>query len=291
MLNDLVFYCPQGGEAAKRFNWCLAEIASERSLPYQFVNSASPETLTLLRQAKYVIVWNGSHPFTSWVLNARRRNRLAVVSAQRAFIDGDNHLMFDRGGNCTDSELVRMEDYSNTTQGDVLAFRAAFQVDKSFEDARTLVIGETRTNAEILGFNQFVDERDYLGFAIERCGRDNLVYRPPIENDGFREMIQVCEELDIGFSNPAEETWSECLAKYSSGLGASSHRLNDFAVRGKPVVSLGESLIHFLENEGDNLEQDIVFAECWRRQFGTDAGNSEICERLAEIDGFEEFGH
>lgn len=219
----------------------------------------------------------------------RLRNDLPVTSVQSAFVDGDSHFIFDRGGNSTDSEIVRVEDYSRTTSGDILAFRSAFPIDKSFEDSRTLIIGECRTDASALGFSQFIDEKDFLSFCVDRCGRENVVYRPSKENNGFKELISICESLQIGFSNPAEEEWSECLKKYSSAIGASSNRMVDFAVRGKPVVSLGESLLSFIERQEGILEPDLVFSECWKRQFGHDASVSEVCQRLGEIDGFEEF--
>lgn len=258
-------------------------------MPYHKVESASPETLCFLRQAAFVVVWNGSHPFGTWVMNMRRRLNLPVASVQRGFIDGDNHLMFDRGGCGLDSELVRSEDFESTFPGDVMAFRQAFPVNKSFDDPRTLIVGECRTNASILGFSQFIDEHEYFSFCVDKCGIANVVYRPPIGNEGFREMLKVCEQFNVGFSNPEDESWSDCLDRYSSAIGSCSNRLVDFAVRGKPVVSLGESLVRFTEEEGQTygIDPDLVYAESWKRQFGMDASPVEICGRLSEVEGFE----
>lgn len=289
MISDLIYYTPQKDQCTDRLGDSLAEICRERGMPYHQIGSASPETLTLLRQARFVVVWNGSHPFCSWVMNVRRRNGLAVASAQRGFIDGDNHLMFDRGGSGTDSELVRQETFDSVLPGDVLAFRQAFPQDRNFKDPRTIIVGECRTHPDVLGFGQFIDEREYLAFCVERCGKQSVVYRPPIGNYGFIEMHQVCRDLDIGFSDPEEETWNECVAKYSSAIGTSSHRLIDFAVRGKPAVSIGESLLQLIEDEQAGIPEDFVFAECWKRQFGFDASTAEVAEYLSEVEGFEEF--
>ena len=156
-----------------------------------------------------------------------------------------------------------------------------------FEDARTLVLGTCRTAADTIGFSSWIDERQYLADCCDGLGRENVVYRPPVGNEGYAELKEMCKRLNIGFSNPAEESWSDCVTKYSSAYSCSSARLFDFAAVGKPYVCVGESLL--TELDIDSIGVDRVLAACWNRQFGTDASVGEVCEHLGQVEGFEEF--
>ena len=67
-------------DCVQRLNEQFGLIAPDRSMPYHRLRSASSETLCFLRQAAFVVVWNGSHPFGTWVMNMRRRLNLPVAS-------------------------------------------------------------------------------------------------------------------------------------------------------------------------------------------------------------------
>lgn len=171
------------GTAVSEAQWLypVRQHLTEKGLSWRCVHPLDKHQSDLLRQARAVIVWNGSQRIYQDFLAQCQLNNVPVTYAECGFFPQTEHFYFDKTGVNLASQL-RADDLSWLTALDVemtqhyryQLFRARQSRDKGYVFVPLQIASDTN----IQNHSRFVNGmQQYINFVLSQHGSDKVIFK------------------------------------------------------------------------------------------------------------------
>lgn len=253
------------GTAVSEALWLypVRHLLAEARLGWRCVHPLDEQRNNLIKQAKAVIIWNGSQKIYQDFLLQCRQNNVPVTYAECGFFPQAEHFYFDKIGVNLASQL-KTDDLSWLTADDVELTecyrRQLFQERHKQDRGYVFVPLQIGSDSNIQNHSRFVNGmQSYIDFVLSQHPADKVIFK-------VHPKDQYASHYQFYAATVSTDDTLDLIAAAALVRGINSSVLFEAALFGKPVKADGDSLLNQNKAGAGNIVTAII-----ARQYRTTA--------------------